>query len=344
MRVFVYEYLTALGIGRDPADPLHPLFREGRAMRDAVADDFGRIPGIEVVRFDPPVDRDEDHEHEIWRVAEECDYALVIAPELGNQFECCCWGVWTSAGRLLGPSIEAIRLTTDKFALAEHWRRQGVHTPATTNREPTVCEAFPVVWKPRDGAGSTATFLLNDTLDLARAKATRTAEGHTGPMILQEFVRGRAASVAFLCGPAGQFPLVPCLQHLSDDGRFKYLGGELPIPPDLAERAVGLARRAIGRISGLRGYVGVDLVLGDAPDGAQDYAIEINPRLTTSYVGLRAQAEFNIAAAMLLVASGEPPGEMPWKAGGVRFLPDGTVHPVSPSYQPDPGSHGPARI
>ena len=36
--------------------------------------------------------------------------------------------------------------------------------------------------------------------------------------------------------------------------------------------------------SGLRGYVGVDVVLG------QDklYVVDVNPRLTTSYVGLRA--------------------------------------------------------
>jgi predicted ATP-grasp superfamily ATP-dependent carboligase len=330
MRVFVYEYLTALGIGRDPADPLHPLYREGRAMRDAVASDFARIPGVEVVMFDRPGDEDEDHEHEIWRVAEGCDHTVSIAPELGNQLERCCWGVWTSASCLLGPSPEAIRLTTDKLVLAERWRLYRVPAPATTDREPTGCEAFPVVWKPRDGAGSTATFRLDGPADVARAKALRAAEGHTGPMILQEFVRGRAVSVAFLCGPVGSFPLLPCSQLLSDDGRFKYLGGELPLPPDLADRAVRLARRAVGCVSGLCGYVGVDLVLGDAADGSRDHAIEINPRLTTSYVGLRAAAEFNIAEVLLRVAAGGPPGEVRWKPGTIRFFPDGIVRAVSP--------------
>ena len=51
-RVLVYEYLTALGLGRDPGSPEHSLYREGRAMRDAVADDFRRIPGVEVRTFD----------------------------------------------------------------------------------------------------------------------------------------------------------------------------------------------------------------------------------------------------------------------------------------------------
>lgn len=328
MRVFVYEYLTGEGIGRDPADPLHSLYREGRAMRDAVAEDFGRIAGVEVLV--PEAYEDEDHEHEVWRHAEGCDVTLIIAPELGNHLERLYWSVWTSAGRLLGPSVEAIRLASNKLALAEHWRKHGVPSPATTDREPTGCEAFPVVWKPRDGAGSTLTFRLDAPRDVARARAIRDADGYTGPMILQEFVPGRPASVAFLCGPTGNVPLLPCLQLLSDDGRFKYLGGELPIPPHLAERAVELGRRAVDGIPGLRGYVGVDLVLGDAADGSADYAIEINPRLTTSYVGLRALADFNIAEVMLRVASGEPPGELPWKPGRVRFRPDGTVEPVPP--------------
>ena len=53
------------------------------------------------------------------------------------------------------------------------------------------------------------------------------------------------------------------------------------------------------------GYVGVDLVLGREPDGSEDVVIEINPRLTTSYVGLRAAARTNLAEAMWQVAQGE---------------------------------------
>ena len=94
--------------------------------------------------------------------------------------------------------------------------------------------------------------------------------------IAQHFVSGFAASVAFLVGPRTLTPLVPCAEHLSTDGRFQYLGGRLPIEPPLAERAIRIAKAAVTCVSGLAGYVGVDVVLGD--DG-RDWAIEINPRL-----------------------------------------------------------------
>lgn len=308
MRVFVYEYMTATGTGRAPGSPDHGMYLEGRAMRDAVVEDFRRVDGVTVSVYpDDTVP------------ADEVCWELLIAPEshdiLAGLFE-------TRGGRVLGSAVEAIRLTSDKLAMSEHWRANGVRTPATSDRLPTACELFPVVWKPRDGAGSTDTFLIRDRFELATALAVCSPDR---PMIVQEFVTGRAASVAFLCGPRGHVPLLPCFQLLSDDGRFKYGGGELPIPPDLAERALRLACAAVECVAGLLGYVGVDLVLGEAADGSRDYAIEINPRLTTSYIGLRARGAFNIAEAMLNAASGEEIRPLAWKPGSVRFAPDGSV-------------------
>jgi tyramine---L-glutamate ligase len=46
-------------------------------------------------------------------------------------------------------------------------------------------------------------------------------------------------------------------------------------------------------------------VLGSDPHGTEDFVIEINPRFTTSYVGLRAAAQSNLALAMWQVAQGE---------------------------------------
>ena len=106
---------------------------------------------------------------------------------------------------------------------------------------------------------------------------------------------------------------------MSKDGRFQYHGGVVPVPEVLAERAARLARRAVAPIGGLCGYVGVDMILGDAPDGSSDVAIEINPRLTTSYVGLCALAESNLAAAMLAAVRGDTIPSAVLRPGRIRF-------------------------
>jgi len=347
----VYEYLTANGIGRAPGDPMHDMYCEGLAMRNALAADMARIAGVEVVYAGPAGEDPLRHlapgfavdipdEGGFLHVAHDApspgatstpsrgqcggspsqvDTAIIIAPETNGVL----LRLTSKFPHVIRPSLEAIGLTSDKLAMFCHWREHGVRTPATTDRAPTACENFPMIWKPRDGCGSTDTFLIRDRFELSQARVTA-----TGPMILQQFVPGRAASIAFLCGPKGNFPLVPAFQHLSTDGRFHYRGGELPIPSDLAGRAVKFGTQALACVPGLKGYIGVDLVLGDAADGSQDYAIEINPRLTTSYVGLRALADVNLADAMLRIARGEAPPVMPWKPGGVRFTPDGTVTPV----------------
>ena len=284
-------------------------------MRDAAADDFRQVPGVAVVT--PPDGPDRFAEQ-----AAGADLTLVIAPEtdgvLGRLVRL------VPDGRRLGPSPESVDLTADKLALAGHWRAAGVPTPVTLPLWDWPLDRTPAVFKPRDGAGSAVTFLAEDPDDAAIYRAYAEEES-SRPLVAQDYVPGRPASVAFLVGPTGAFPLLPAWQLVTVDEQFRYDGVELPIPPALAARAVALGRRAVGCVPGLLGYVGVDLVLGDAADGSADAAIEINPRLTTSYVGLRELADFNLAGAMLRVARGEDPEPMTWKPGTVRFRPDGTV-------------------
>ncbi len=214
--------------------------------------------------------------------------------------------------------------------------REGQDNPLTSNPSPpgggggkdspSSFVTYPCVLKPRHGAGSQATFLVRDQAELEAALNQAGAEGVADEFVLQPFVPGRPASVAFLLGPGGRRVLPAAWQFLSGDGRFHYLGGELPLPPDLNERAQRLAAQCMEPVSGLRGYVGVDLILGDAADGSGDRAIEINPRLTTSYAGLRALARFNLAAAWLglLGLTASIPEER-WASGPVRFRADGVL-------------------
>jgi predicted ATP-grasp superfamily ATP-dependent carboligase len=338
MRVFLYEYTCAGDWGI--CGPAAALQAEGWAMLSALLQDFGRVPNVEVVTLlDERFERGgHDSRYRRVRAGEEeavfaelartADATIVIAPEFDDILLTRCRWVEAVGGSLLGPSSAAVALTADKLALSRHWRDRGVPTPecqALMPGERPPKSFYPLVWKPRFGAGSQVTFLVSSPEEWSACALQGQTEGCWGDSLVQPFVPGLAASVALLIGPTKQVPLLPATQNLSLDGRFQYRGGTLPLRGRQAHRAVRLARQATETVPGLRGYVGVDLVLGEAADGNADQVIELNPRLTTSYVGLRAQSESNLAEAMLRLALEDEPPQFVWREGQVRFRADGQV-------------------
>jgi predicted ATP-grasp superfamily ATP-dependent carboligase len=101
--------------------------------------------------------------------------------------------------------------------------------------------------------------------------------------VVQPFIPGTPMSASFLVGSDGEAWLigVGVQQTVVRDGRFNYLGGTLPTP---CPEAVPLLKRAVEAIAGLRGFVGVDFIW--SADKRHVMILEINPRPTTSYVGL----------------------------------------------------------
>jgi predicted ATP-grasp superfamily ATP-dependent carboligase len=310
-RVFVSEILCGGGWvepGRF-GDWASALLGEAWAMLSAIAADFAAIPDVRVVTLlderwthlslDPCVQVirvDSTSEPLAFReLASQSDYALVIAPEIDGVLHRRCTWAQDAGARLLGPSPDAVALTADKLALARHWQAAGVPTPATVPRNAKP-PPFPPPWivKPRWGAGSHGISILPSPAASGGEGMGVRGDGS----IIQPLIPGQPASVAFLIGPNQTIALPTCWQHLDDS--MQYHGGSVPIPPELSIRARSVASAAIASIPGLFGYVGVDVLLGE-----QDMAIEINPRLTTSYIGLRQLSKTNLAEAMLRVVLGK---------------------------------------
>lgn len=313
MKIFVYEFVTGGGFVGDDEMPPASLLQEGAAMLTALAEDFVRLPDTSVCilrdhRFSLPQLNctvcevgSRDAERELMAtLARQSDWTVVIAPEFDGLLEQRARWVCEAGGRLLGPEPDTIALAADKHRLANHLAATGIRVPAGrfigrgTQLPGEIC--FPAVLKPNDGAGSLNLQLIRSA-DEARAMGALPFDAR-----LEEFIAGAACSTAVLCGPNVKLALAPCRQNLSDDGAFHYLGGSLPLPQPLSDRARRLAIAAVETLSNPLGYVGVDIILGD--DESQDAVIEINPRLTTSYIGLRAACQQNLAGAMLDIACG----------------------------------------
>lgn len=284
-------------------------------MLSCLVEDFRRVPGVDVLMLGPTEPHDEEVAFKA--LAARADRSLVIAPEFEDLLLTRCRWVEEAGGRLLGPSCEAVRVAADKWEAYKLLHTHGIPTPDTWLGNAPILPDFVgqlAICKPRWGAGSQGVSLPASGTDVPADEG----------WLVQEFVPGVAASVAFLAGPTTVMALAPAYQLLSTDGTFRYLGGRLPLSPDLVARATTLARRALEVLPGAFGYLGVDLVLGET-DGSGDVVIEINPRLTTSYVGLRELAEDNLAEWLLRIAAGETPLPLRWRRGPVEIRPGGVI-------------------
>jgi hypothetical protein len=345
LRVFVSEYVS--GGGWPGGTIAGSLAVEGRAMLGAIVDDLSRIAGVRVEttwdsRLGPlpfasaralPVESPADERRHFQRLAAECDATLVIAPEFDGILRERCRLVEDAGGRLLGPGSRAVALCTDKLRLAAHLHEAGIATiPAEVvdwdlelSAVPTGGPPrFPAVIKPRDGAGSQNNWLVRNADEFERLRCEYVADGIPQQFIRQPYIPGTAVSVAAIFSPSRRDVqvFVPAAQRLSDDGRFRYLGGRVPLRRTDRVAIQNTALAACRSVPGMRGYVGIDLVI---PDQAPHWpvVVEINPRLTTSYLGYRALAENNLAEWMLL--SGRFERGIRWRDGVVEFDAAGTI-------------------
>jgi predicted ATP-grasp superfamily ATP-dependent carboligase len=292
MKVLLAEYTTA----HDPA-----LAREGRAMLDVLKGSFMRC-GYEVVQPD-----EGDFGAEIGRLAPQCDMGLVVAPDhLLSKFTM----ILEQHTHNLGCGFMSVALCANKVQTRKILGQHGIPVPGEPGPGKRVI-------KPVKGCG---------------AQGVRLSENEPGKdEFAERFINGESLSVSIIpnrvIGDAclyfkGNPPLVLAVNRqqieTDNDGAFHYLGGETPVHPDREEEIIRTAVK-VTEVLGCQGYCGVDVVVAD-----KVYVVDVNPRITTSLVGIAACMEEEIADLLIKASKGDGPAAVHLQ-GRARFDTNGTV-------------------
>jgi predicted ATP-grasp superfamily ATP-dependent carboligase len=334
LRLIVYEHVSGGGYAGQPIPP--NVLSEGFGMMRTIVSDF-KAAGHEVTvlldgrlsKLNPPVAADctvpvfysQEPKKFLSNIAKINDAIYVIAPETGQTLQSLVELVEKTGKVSLNCESSAIGKVADKAVLYETLLKNDASTPKTVplNINDSLKEvnhaikrelSYPVVLKPTDGVSCGGLSIVKEDAQVEKAIAKIKAEYSSKRFIAQELINGESASVSLLS--TGKKALAVSLNEQNvkiagPDADSSYDGGAVPFDHPLKYEAFALAEKVVGSFSGLRGYVGVDLVLTEA----KPFVVDVNPRLTTSYVGLRKVVGFNVAQALVnAVSKSELPAKL----------------------------------
>lgn len=262
-----------------------------------------------------------------WREAyQACEITIVVAPEsdgLLTELETWCGSEGIQTASCDGTFIE---YTGDKWLTAQCWlphpdcRHPPTELLCDWRADAPSCDEMKWVVKARDGAGCDGMQRMN--VGELKQLQKRCAEGDR--WIVQPWLTGTAYSRVAIVDSRGRFHWLPIVeQRLHIDQTVRYCGGRVlaePFPSPFPTECLEWAMRAIPGKA--QGWVGIDFLISETGEIA---VIEINPRLTTSFVGLSKSFSASLAEFIVRAVMGEDI-ELPsdWKA--VEFgLDIGTV-------------------
>ena len=276
MKVLIFEYITASG------GVSESLQREGQMMLDALLKNFERIPTIEVV-----IATVANFQNKLKMV----DAAWLIAPEFDGILQHYCELVESANKILLTSSSKAVALTANKLTTFQILHAAKIQTVPTEIFDSSKNYDATREWiiKPIDGAGAENTFLLQSKKDWSSLPYFEKT------VLIQPHICGEKLSLScifkngvarLLCVNLQVFDIENqqyVLQNIDvnfkqDDGHYQTLVSHIAAAfPDLF------------------GYVGIDLIENEKAC----FVLEINPRLTTSFVGIENALGLNVAECVL---------------------------------------------
>lgn len=268
---------------------------EGLGMFKSLEEGFSSLGGV-VSFIDPSIELFGGYPRHIFskdvflEFLDRADECLVVAPESDGALYRLTKMIEESGCANLGSSSRGVAVASDKYATC---RKLGCLSPRTEMYCGKTGMSFPLVAKPRDGVSGDGIFLVRTEKELEKVP-----EGY----LIQEYVSGQPMSAAFIVGD----DITLLSVNTQEIQGFSYTGARLPVEGIDAEPLF----RAVERIKGLHGYVGVDFI-----QGSETAVIEINPRPTTPMIAYSRAYGVNMAELLLLNHYSKPLPVPPRRAG-----------------------------
>lgn len=293
------EYAVGGGEGKSGS-----LLREGKEMLTTLRRSFERI-GNEVVY----PEAEDDFDAAVDKLSKESDAGIVIAPD---DRLCELTELVESNTVNLGCPSECVKICADKMEATKILNDKGIPMPGIV-RDSEMGEGE-YVKKPRYGCASENVFIVN-------GKGNHEAAffyDDNRDYIVTEFIKGEDISSSVVVGVSSVLPLTINKQFMRLEGeRLRYEGGLVPyfVGRDAEREIMNISKKVVTMLR-CKGYVGIDFVLGD--DGVA-YVVDINPRPTTSIVGIAKVLNYEVAELILRARFGTLPLEEEVKTEG-RFI------------------------
>lgn len=329
MKLLIYEHITSGALCNEPLP--EDLAGEGDAMLRALLNDLAGNLGVKPVilrdsRLRIPANihrchyiRDLDEFCRRWFAClDYVDAVLPIAPESDGLLAEIQDRVLRAGKRLLGCNPETTRIAASKILTHKYLTAAGLATAPTVWLKDWQSGTFkegPLICKPGDGAGCHQVLYFENAAALNTWKQ-QSLQYAWENLIVQPYLQGIAASLCLLCADAEARLLSRNHQLIQiKEGALQLTGITVNAlkDPEVDYSVLQAIADTIARtLPGLWGFVGVDLVFSQG----QPIVLEINPRLTTSYIGLRKAFGENPATWLLVLLNrGLAAVELPLQPG-----------------------------
>ena len=302
-KIFVCEFITAGGFNHINLPKC--LLNEATMMRDALLYDLVELDYHVTITLDSRLNQPKTCNHcvliepqdDVWTIWEEqiqqSDAAWIIAPENNAYLKKLTQLVVKHNVFALGCGSLSIDVFSSKLATFLICDHAGIHAIPTYPFKKLPVINNKCLVKPDDGAGCDDIFCFKNSTELSNyLLQNKKQDTH----VIQPYIDGISASISCVMH-AGTAFVLSCNQQLVTciENKLGFNGLVLNAMQTYWAHFNNLAQQVARLLPDLQGYVGIDVIVTNN----DFFLVEVNPRLTTAFVGLRQATGINVAKLVI---------------------------------------------